>query len=195
MPGQICDNFTQKIVSFAGHHLQNALSVLCEKKCRDFEQAKIALTEQLKKVNSGIAYANRNIGQGCYVGGCIAYIVDDRYICLPFGGVCAYQWNGSSFKQLRNTAVTNDASNYIWDTLGTPSDWLCKFEEGTLLIGNRLLFVSQKPDSELMDAVMASLTATDPNIVVNSIYDGLVPDDMPRAVMDIIRSPDLRKEE
>lgn len=195
MPGQICDNAIQKVVDFAGHYIQNTLSLLLEKECTDMELAKKALTEQMKKVSKGIAFANRNIGQGCYVVGCVAYIVDDRYICLPFGSAYACRWDNGNLTKLRNTAICDASDYYIWDALGTNTNWQGVFEEGILHIGNHLILASQAPDVDLMDSIMANLSATDPNIVANSIYTGLDADDMPRAAMDMIRYPNLQKEE
>lgn len=195
LPGAVCDDAIHRCVTFTALYIQKAIDVLLKHECADLNHAKEAIRLQIERISSRISFFSTRIGQGIYLGGSVFYAVGEQFICLPFGGGCAYHWDESRFLQLRNTALTEADPKYIPDAIGGMTPWTAAFDEGTLTDGTQLLLTTQMPLQGLLSSVMAALAHHDPEYVAGVIYNSLEKTEMPHAVLSIIQTAEPRKEE
>lgn len=185
IPGAICDDAIQRVVSFSAHHIQRILVGLIERQVEDMAYAQEVLSVQLGKANDSINYISQKTGQGLYVGGVICYAVGWQYICLPFGGCRAYLWDGETFQLQKNKTPPYIDDAYIYDALGGGNVWTATFDSGTLAVGSHLLCMTHPPQEGTMEKALATLSATDPQLVADNIYAGITRNTLPTALLAI----------
>ena len=184
-PGAICDDAIQKVMEFNAVQLQNSLEHMLEQRCEDMEHAKKLLTSKLNRLNESISFLQRSFGQGIYLCGAICYIAGEHYICLPFGGACAYIWEDNSYHALTNAAAPKDQMHYIYDALGGSKEMPVSFAEGYLREAMHMVLVTQPAPEDLINSMMKALSVADAKLTSYEFHRGLDSRIMPTAVLTI----------
>lgn len=203
IPGAICDDGIAKAVQFAAHHIQKVLSALLQKESEDMTFIQSAIMKQLGKISSSVSYISNVMGQGIYLSGCVVFTAGEKYFCIPFGGACAYLWDGSHFADISSPLSSAD-QNYIRDALGGPLKWgylngrtmehtesLC----GPLPTGAQLMCMTCEPPKGVLPVVMENLASTDQSFVAITIHDSFYDNEVPVAVLDFLQAPDFASKE
>ena len=188
MAGAICDDAVQRIVGFVAYYLQKTFELLLSK-AMDTEQASGLLLHQLTKFNENISYVSRHIGQGLYVTGCICYVAQEQFICLPFGGAHAYLWDN---KEILPLAEMPEENGYILNALGGAALFNTVIAKGNLPVGHQLLCMTQQPPENLLEGIMSELIRTNQVVVPTTVYRGLERKELPLAVINIAQAANLR---
>lgn len=189
-PGEICDNAVERSVNFAAHYLQKAFDALF-KNNPTIEQASSYLRHQIEQINTNIGYINRYIGQGTYLAGAICYFSNEKYICLSFGGCKTYIWDQAN---LTPVGSIDHIDPYIRDALGAAPKWTSCFSNGTLPVGAQMICTTEEIYPSLIAPIMENLSAIEPQFVINELTENIVTGDLPLALLDFARFPDLGKE-
>ncbi len=196
MPGCICDDGIQKVLDYATQRLQAVFDYVEQEQTQDMQAIAKLFEKQMGKINEGIIYFNRKVGQGAYLGGVVCLVIDTSFIILPFGGGCAYVWNGTELTRIQNPALANYNDGLIRDALGGAGRWPAKFTAGTLPIGSHLLCMTGEPNIEETTNAFMSLMQTDAKKLSTFFQRGLLETSAtPAAVLDFYQSPDMAPEE
>lgn len=188
-PGVICDEPIKMVVSFVAEQIRKSLEHLLVHRCEDMEHAKKLLMSKLSRINDTLFTLQRSFGQGIYLTGVISYFVGEDFICLPFGGACAYLWENNTCTVLTNPSDPKiSGMPYITDALGGPVTFTASFNDGKLKEGMHLVCVTQAAEQDMLLPIVYAIPKTDIKLATYGVHKHMDSSIMPTAVQIITQS-------